>query len=56
MREDCLMRSNRLHKGFSLAEVLMAVGVLAVGMMFIAGSFPVGIHFAIYAIKIKFMI
>jgi prepilin-type N-terminal cleavage/methylation domain-containing protein len=32
--------------GFSLTEVLIAVGLLAVGMLFIAGVFPVSIHFA----------
>lgn len=30
--------------GFSLTEVLLAVGALAIGMLFIAGAFPVGIH------------
>jgi len=29
--------------GFSLTEVLIAVGILAVGLIFIAGTFPVGI-------------
>jgi Tfp pilus assembly protein PilV len=31
--------------GFSLTEVLLAMGTLAVGMLFIAGVFPVSIHF-----------
>lgn len=35
--------------GFSLMEVLLAVGTLAVGMLFIAGVFPVGIHFTTVA-------
>jgi len=35
--------------GFSLMEVLLAVGILAVGMLFIAGVFPVGIHFTTVA-------
>jgi len=37
------------NDGFSLTEVLMAVGTLAIGMLFIAGVFPVGIHFATIA-------
>ena len=40
------MKSKR-NRGFSLTEVLMAVGVLAVGMSFIAGVFPVAIHYMI---------
>ncbi|MGD0572180.1 MAG: hypothetical protein ABSB11_04085 [Sedimentisphaerales bacterium] len=35
--------------GFSLTEVLIAVGLLAVGMLFIAGAFPVSIHFTTVA-------
>ncbi len=34
------------HDGFSLAEVLIAIGILAVAMIFVAGIFPVGIRFA----------
>jgi prepilin-type N-terminal cleavage/methylation domain-containing protein len=33
--------------GFSLAEVLMAMGILALGMVFIAGVFPAGVHYTI---------
>jgi len=32
------------HKGFSLTEVLLAIGTLAVGVLFVAGVFPVGVH------------
>jgi len=32
------------NHGFSLTEVLIAVGILAVGMTFIAGVFPAGIY------------
>lgn len=39
------MRNKRTSRGFSLTEVLLAVGVLAVGMTFVAGVFPVAIHF-----------
>ena len=36
--------SNRLqNNGFSLTEVLMAAGILAIGFAFIAGMFPVGV-------------
>ncbi len=39
--------SNELrNKGFSLTEVLISLGILAVGMLFIAGVFPVGIYFS----------
>jgi type II secretory pathway pseudopilin PulG len=34
---------------FSLTEVLLAVGILAVGMLFIAGVFPVSVHFTTVA-------
>ncbi|MHC4573631.1 MAG: type IV pilus modification PilV family protein [Planctomycetota bacterium] len=37
-------RGKRGKKGFSLTEVLLAVGTLAIGMIFVAGVFPVGIH------------
>jgi type II secretory pathway pseudopilin PulG len=37
------------EKGFSLTEVLLAVGTLAVGMLFIAGVFPVSIYFTTVA-------
>jgi hypothetical protein len=37
------------NTGFSLTEVLLSVGTLAVGMIFIAGVFPVGIHFTTIA-------
>ena len=43
------MKYKRQTGGFSLVEVLMAVGILAVGMMFIAGVFPVAIHFSTVA-------
>ncbi len=43
------MRKSPNNNGFSLTEVLLAVGTLAVGMLFIAGVFPVGIHFATIA-------
>lgn len=43
------MRKKRRYKGFSLTEVLLAVGTLAVGMIFISGTFLTGIHFSTIA-------
>ena len=40
------MRKRRQNRGFSLTEVLLAVGTLAVGMIFISGTFLTGIHFS----------
>jgi prepilin-type N-terminal cleavage/methylation domain-containing protein len=37
------MQKNHNNKGFSLSEVLMATAILAIGLVFIAGTFPVGI-------------
>jgi prepilin-type N-terminal cleavage/methylation domain-containing protein len=44
-----MRKSRSSNNGFSLTEVLLAVGIIAVGMLFIAGVFPVGIHFATIA-------
>ncbi len=38
------MSNKPKNKGFSLAEVLLAIGVLAVGVVFVAGVFPVCVH------------
>jgi prepilin-type N-terminal cleavage/methylation domain-containing protein len=38
------MSNEQKHSGFSLTEVLIAVGILSVGMAFIAGVFPAGIY------------
>ena len=43
------MNNEQRHKGFSLTEVLLSVGVLSIGMIFIAGVFPVAIHFTTIA-------
>src|SRR4030042_5682669 len=43
------MNYEQEHNGFSLTEVLLAVGIIAVGMLFIAGVFPVAIHFTTIA-------
>jgi hypothetical protein len=37
------MNLNRRNRAFSLTEVLMAAGILVVGFLLIAGTFPVGI-------------
>ena len=39
----------RTKNGFSLTEVLLAIGALAVGMIFVGGVFPVAIHFTTIA-------
>jgi hypothetical protein len=44
-----MRKSHYSKNGFSLTEVLLAIGTLAVGMLFIAGVFPVGIHFTTIA-------
>ncbi len=38
------MNNEQRHSGFSLTEVLLAIGILSVGMIFIAGVFPAGIY------------
>jgi len=43
------MRKKRNNYGFSLTEVLLAVGTLSIGMIFVAGVFPVAIHFSTIA-------
>jgi prepilin-type N-terminal cleavage/methylation domain-containing protein len=43
------IKNIKYARGFSLTEVILAVGILAVGMLFIAGVFPVSIHFTIAA-------
>ena len=40
------MKRGRNKYGFSLTEVLLAVGTLSIGMIFVAGVFPVAIHFS----------
>jgi len=44
-----MRKTHSSNNGFSLTEVLLAIGVITVGMLFIAGAFPVGIHFTTIA-------
>lgn len=46
-----LRKSASKNYGFSLAETLIALGVLTVGMLFVAGVFPVGIYFTNLSIE-----
>ena len=43
------MRRKFRNNGFSLSEVLLAVSTLAVGLVLVAGVFPVAIHFTMTA-------
>ena len=43
------MNNELKNSGFSLTEVLLAVGTLAIGMIFISGTFLTGIYFATIA-------
>jgi prepilin-type N-terminal cleavage/methylation domain-containing protein len=43
------MNNKQKHSGFSLTEILIAIGILSVGMVFIAGVFPAGIYFTTVA-------
>jgi len=40
------MQTVHRQSGFSLTEVLLAVATLAVGMLFVAGTFLLGVHFS----------
>jgi prepilin-type N-terminal cleavage/methylation domain-containing protein len=44
-----MRKTHSSNNGFSLIEVLLAIGIITVGMLFIAGVFPVGIHFTTIA-------
>jgi prepilin-type N-terminal cleavage/methylation domain-containing protein len=40
------MKRDRLQKGFSLTEVLLAVATLAIGMLFVGGTFVLGVVYS----------
>jgi len=48
------MAKKRKHYGFSLTEVLLAMATLSIGMIFVAGVFPVAIHFSTVATERTF--
>ena len=37
------MNRSALHKGFTLVEVMLAAGILVIGLILVAGAFPLGI-------------
>ncbi|MHC4646660.1 MAG: type IV pilus modification PilV family protein [Planctomycetota bacterium] len=43
------MKHRLKNRGFSLTEVLLALGALTIGMICVAGVFPVGLHFSTIA-------
>jgi len=43
------MNNKQKNTGFSLTEILLAMGIMTIGMLFIAGVFPVAIHFTTIA-------
>ncbi len=45
------MKRKLRHNGFSLVEVLMAVGILTVAMLLVATMFPLGIHFTTVSVE-----
>jgi prepilin-type N-terminal cleavage/methylation domain-containing protein len=40
------MKTNYRQHGFSLTEVLLAIATLAIGMLFVGGTFALGIHYS----------
>lgn len=38
------MQKRFRHKGFTLVEVMLAAGILMIGLILVAGAFPLGIH------------
>lgn len=40
------MKTDYRQRGFSLTEVLLAIGTLAVGMLFVGGTYALGIHYS----------
>jgi type II secretory pathway pseudopilin PulG len=43
------MKKKQRYTGFSLTEILLAVGTLSIGLLFIAGTFMTGIYFSTIA-------
>ncbi|MHC4722712.1 MAG: type IV pilus modification PilV family protein [Planctomycetota bacterium] len=43
------MNDKKNTKGFSLTEVLISIGILGMGILLVAGTFPVALHFSTIA-------
>ncbi len=41
---DLRPRGRRVRRGFSLAELMVAIGILGIGLLMVAATFPVGIE------------
>jgi len=53
-KEQRTMNKELKNYGFSLTEVLLAMATLSIGMIFVAGVFPVAIHFSTVATERTF--
>lgn len=47
MKDDNVMMTCPRQRGFSLTEVLIALGTLAIGMLFVGGTFVLAVHYSV---------